>query len=63
MLVAYLVTILRFPMKKTEFVYIMSNSYHQGILKIGRSKSHPEVRCKVLTGQAGALGQFSVEWF
>lgn len=46
-----------------EYVYILSNSKYQGLLKIGRTKRHPEIRAKVLNGQTGAIGNFKVEWF
>lgn len=49
-------------MQDHGFVYIMSNPEYVGKLKVGKTKSHQEVRAKQLSSQTGAIGKFRVEW-
>lgn len=46
-----------------EYVYILANPEHPGIVKIGKSKFHPDKRANQLTRYSGVLGEFKVEWF
>lgn len=48
---------------KKGFVYIMSISDRQGIVKIGRTQKHPEVRAEQLSNQTASTGEFKLEWF
>jgi hypothetical protein len=46
-----------------EWVYILSNEkYLKGILKIGKTKKHPEVRADQVSNPTGVVGKFIVEW-
>ena len=48
---------------KTEYVYIMSGSEHNGKIKIGRTDKHPQVRADQLSKQTSSIGEFKVEWY
>ena len=51
--------------QRKEFIYILYNSDERlsGIIKVGKTTKHPEVRAYQITSQTGTFGQFHVEWF
>lgn len=53
---------LPFPTPMKKYVYILSNSAHDGLLKIGKTDGSPHNRADQLSRQTGAIGHFVVEW-
>ena len=46
-----------------QYLYILSNDKHPGLLKIGGTSKDPAVRADRLTHQTAAIGKFVVEWY
>ena len=43
-------------------LYILSNTVLSGIIKVGFTDKHPEVRANDLNRQTGTSGKYIVEW-
>jgi hypothetical protein len=46
-----------------KYVYLFTNEKNPGLVKIGKTDSHPEVRAQQLTRQTGVIGKYEVYWF
>jgi hypothetical protein len=51
-----------FKGKGKEYVYVLSNESMPGILKIGYTSKHPDVRAKEISGATGVATDFKVEY-
>ena len=50
-------------MSKKQFVYIFTNFRYQGLVKVGKTKKHPEVRAEELSRRTGVIGSFTANWY
>jgi hypothetical protein len=48
-----------------QFVYILTNNSPklEGIIKIGQTSKHPQIRANELSKQTSAIDKFIVEWY
>ena len=45
-----------------QYIYIFTNPKYTGLVKIGKTKLHPEVRADKLSRETSGIGTFDVEW-
>ncbi len=46
-----------------QYLYVLSNPKHEGLLKIGGTDKHPTIRADQLSRQTAAIGSFQVVWY